>query len=93
MYGAQAICVCGKGGAPMTCTKCGSSSVKELNVEIAFGGGTRRPVVYALAKSVCCLDCGFAEFTVPEDSLNELRGYVAAQPVSTGQPLCKKSAA
>jgi hypothetical protein len=70
----------------MTCIKCGSDKVKVLSTEMAFGGGTQFPPVYALAAPVCCLDCGFAEFSIPQDSLNELRQHAVAQPLRMDRP-------
>lgn len=66
--------------APVTCAKCGSSKVREFSAEMAFSGGTKFPPVYALAKPVLCVDCGFLECFVAEDPLNQLRENIAAQP-------------
>jgi hypothetical protein len=77
----------------MTCTKCGSDQVQEFSAEMAFGGGMKSPPIYFLSKAVCCLNCGLAQFSIPEDSLNELRESAAAQPKTTTRLPSKRDVA
>jgi hypothetical protein len=53
------------------CPKCGSK-VEEINVEMAFARGKAAPV-YVFASNSVCLDCGFAECFLPQESLAKLR--------------------
>jgi len=60
----------------MSCPVCASSNQAEFSAEINihFSGlkNLDRPSVLVFPKVVVCLDCGFAEFTVPEDKLPHL---------------------
>jgi hypothetical protein len=60
----------------MPCKTCGSIEVKKFNTEINlhFPGyeGLEKPTVFVFPEVVVCLDCGFAEFTVPETELRSL---------------------
>lgn len=60
-----------------TCSKCGSTKVETINVEMAFARAKAEPV-YALAVNRICLDCGFAECFLPQESLAKLRALVQA---------------
>jgi hypothetical protein len=62
----------------MSCKRCSSSSTrKDLSAEIAihFPGlaGLHKTIVWVFPKLVVCLDCGFAEFAVPDAELRVLR--------------------
>jgi hypothetical protein len=58
----------------MTCRLCGSKSQEEygaeINIHIPTGGD--KAAVLLFPKLVVCLDCGVAEFTVPEAELRQL---------------------
>ena len=60
----------------MWCKSCQSQNRRNLNGEIAihFPGlkGLDKPIVWVFPKFLVCLDCGFAEFTVPERELQVL---------------------
>ena len=58
-----------------TCSKCGSTKVETINVEMAFARAKAEPV-YVLAGNSVCLDCGFAECFLPQESLAKLRELV-----------------
>jgi predicted nucleic-acid-binding Zn-ribbon protein len=58
-----------------SCPKCGSTNVKEINVEMAFARGKAEPV-YVLGKHSVCLDCGFAKYFLPKETLAKLRELV-----------------
>jgi len=67
----------------MRCESCGSVSQREFTAEmgIHFPGleNIKKPVVWVSPKLAICLDCGTAEFVVPEDELGQLaRGDAAA---------------
>jgi hypothetical protein len=67
----------------MSCKSCGSSNQKKVSGEIAihFPGlkAIDKPVVWVFPELVVCLDCGNAEFAVPEAELRLLqRGNVSA---------------
>lgn len=58
----------------MSCKRCSSSSTtKDLSAELAihFPGllGLDKPIVWVFPQLVVCLDCGFAEFAIPEAEL------------------------
>jgi len=62
----------------MKCRGCGGSpEVQAFDSEIAlhFPGfdGLNKPIVWAFPKVLICLECGFAEFLVPDDSMQTLR--------------------
>ena len=60
----------------MPCKSCGSVNQKKFSAEmgIHFLGlkNIDKPVVWVFTELVVCLDCGNAEFTVPEDGLRFL---------------------
>jgi predicted nucleic-acid-binding Zn-ribbon protein len=53
------------------CPKCGSTKVREINLEMAFARGIAEPV-YALGRPLVCFNCGFAECRLPDQTLHEL---------------------
>jgi hypothetical protein len=60
----------------MPCKSCGSVNQSKLTAEIAihFPGlkSLDRPVVWVFPELAVCLDCGTAEFDVPEERLRFL---------------------
>jgi hypothetical protein len=67
----------------MLCKSCGSTHQRKFSAEmgIHFLGlkNIDKPVVWVFPELVVCLDCGTAEFAVPETELRQLaRGDVAA---------------
>ena len=58
-----------------TCSKCGSTKVETINVEMAFARAKAEPV-YVLGVNSVCLDCGFAECFLPQESLAKLSELV-----------------
>ena len=58
----------------MTCTSCGSRNQAEYGAEINIHLPRDRDkaAVLVFPKLVVCLDCGIAEFTVPEAELRRL---------------------
>jgi hypothetical protein len=69
----------------MPCKSCGLVNRSILNGEIGihFPGlkGIDKPVVWVFPKLVVCLECGTAEFVVPEAELRQLRKSDAAGAV------------
>jgi hypothetical protein len=67
----------------MSCKSCQSQNQRNFGTEIAihFPGlkGLDKPIIWAFPKILACLDCGFAEFSIPE---NELRQLVKADSTS-----------
>jgi len=62
----------------MRCRSCGASpELQTFNAEIAihFPGleGLTKPIVWVFPKVLVCLDCGSAEFAVPDTQLRTLR--------------------
>ena len=61
----------------MTCKSCGSANLHNFRGEIAihFPGlkGLDQPIVWVFPELVVCLDCGAAQFDVPEAELRMLR--------------------
>jgi hypothetical protein len=61
----------------MSCKSCKSEHQSNLSAEVAihFPGlrGLDEPRVLVFPKLVVCLDCGLAEFEVPETELREIR--------------------
>jgi hypothetical protein len=59
------------------CTSCQSENQKTLTSEIAihFPGleGLNKPIVWVFPRISVCLDCGIAQFMVPETELEVLR--------------------
>ena len=67
----------------MPCKSCGSVSPKKFTAEIGIHFSEQKdidkPVVWVFPEVVVCLDCGIAEFAVPEPELRQLaRGDAAA---------------
>lgn len=66
----------------MSCKSCGSVNAMKLNAEmnLHFRGhaGLDAPTVWLFPEVVVCLDCGFAEFSVPERELRDLQRSPAA---------------
>jgi hypothetical protein len=67
----------------MSCKSCGSVNQKKFSAEMAIRFPERKdigkPVVWAFPEVVVCLDCGTAEFAVPEAELRQLsKGDAAA---------------
>lgn len=66
----------------MACRSCGSENQKEFGAEINIHFPGRKfldkPAVLVFPKLVVCLNCGFAEFTLPETELR-LLGEAAAK--------------
>ncbi|MGC1417551.1 MAG: hypothetical protein WA817_19840 [Candidatus Acidiferrum sp.] len=70
-------------GGGMPCKSCGSVNLSKFTAEmgIHFPGlkNIDKPVVWVFPELVVCLDCGMAEFVVPEAKLRELaKGEAAA---------------
>jgi hypothetical protein len=67
----------------MPCKSCGSVNLKNFIGEMGIRSpglkGLDKPVVWVFPELIICLDCGTAEFVVPEAELGELaRGDAAA---------------
>jgi hypothetical protein len=60
----------------MSCKSCQSEHQSNLNGEIAihFPGlsGLNKPIVWVFPKLLVCLDCGFTEFEVPKNELQQV---------------------
>jgi hypothetical protein len=67
----------------MPCKSCESVNQKKFIAEmgIHFPGlkNIDKPVVWAFPELIVCLDCGNAEFAVPEDELRQLANGDAAE--------------
>lgn len=63
----------------MKCLSCGLRT-QTFNSEIAlhFSGldGLNKPIVWVFPKVLVCLDCGFAEFAIPDEQLKTLRNPI-----------------
>ena len=61
---------------PMSCESCQAEKRRVFNGEVAihFPGlkGLNMPIVWVFPKLNVCLDCGFAEFEIPERELRVL---------------------
>ena len=68
----------------MGCKSCGSENRQEFNGEVAvhFKGleGLDKPVVWVFPKLFVCLNCGVAEFPIPNDQLRVLAQGETAAP-------------
>lgn len=56
----------------MPCKSCGSDNRNQFNAEIAihFGlEGLDKPIVWVFPNLLICMDCGTAEFAIPEAQL------------------------
>ena len=66
----------------MGCVRCSSDHQKTFNTEmnIHFPGreGLDKPTVWLFQAIMVCLDCGFAEFSVPNAELRRLGEDAAA---------------
>jgi hypothetical protein len=51
--------------------------MEELNVEIAFARGKAEPI-YVPSRHMVCLECGFGEYSLPQETLAKLRELVKA---------------
>lgn len=60
----------------LPCKVCGSESVQKLRAEIAMRvpglKNIDKPIVWVFPDILVCMDCGIAEFAVPEDELRIL---------------------
>ncbi len=69
----------------MPCKSCRSDNEKKFSAEmgIHFPGqkDIDNPVVWVFPEVVVCLDCGAAEFTVPEAELGQLEQRDSASAV------------
>jgi hypothetical protein len=58
------------------CKSCLSANTRPFDSEIAihFPGlaGLNKPHVWVFPKLTVCLDCGFAEFEIPEEQMTQL---------------------
>jgi len=66
----------------MACKSCGSNNLGKFRGEIAihFPGlkNLDKPIVWVFPELVVCLECGTAQFAVPETELHQLqKGNVA----------------
>jgi len=67
----------------MPCKSCGSLNQSKFTAEIAIHfpklKNTDKPVAWLFPELFVCLDCGTAEFVVPEEELRQLvKGDAAA---------------
>ena len=66
----------------MPCKSCGSNQQNEFDAEINvhFRGlkELNRPAILVFPQILVCMNCGFAEFTVPETELRPLAKRAAA---------------
>ena len=66
----------------MACKSCGSDNQRkfkaEMNLHFPGREGVEKPTVWVFPQVMVCLDCGFAEFTVPEAELHTLAKGAAA---------------
>jgi hypothetical protein len=69
----------------MSCKRCAFDDQKNFNGELAlhFPGmaGLDKPIVWIFPKLLVCLRCGFGEFVVPDEQVEQLKnGDLPAQP-------------
>jgi hypothetical protein len=61
----------------MSCKQCADNNQREFSTEIAihFPGleGLKKPIVWVFPRVGVCLNCGFAEFGIPQRELTVLR--------------------
>jgi hypothetical protein len=66
----------------MSCKSCGSVNQKKFSAEICIHfpelKDIDKPVVWVFPEVVVCLDCGTAEFAIPEAELRQLAKRNAA---------------
>lgn len=69
-------------GAIMPCKSCGSEDLHRFGGEVAihFRGlkNINKPIVFVFPEIVVCMDCGLAQFTVPDNQLRSLKKGKAA---------------
>ena len=69
----------------MPCKSCGSANQSKFTAEMAiYFPGLKtidKPVVWVFPELIVCLDCGTAEFAVPEAAL---RLFAKGDPASAG---------
>jgi hypothetical protein len=60
----------------MTCKSCSSENQRkfnsEINVHLSGLKNLDKPPVFVFPKLLICMDCGFAEFAIPETELHML---------------------
>ena len=60
----------------MSCNRCGSATTRTFGAELAihFPGaeGLKKPIVWMFPELLICLNCGHAQFTVPDAELEVL---------------------
>jgi len=83
LYKKQAICE--RLEVVMRCRSCGAGGgAQTFNGEVAlrFPGldGLTEPIVLAFPKVLVCLDCGFAEFALPDEQVKTLRNPESSDP-------------
>jgi len=61
---------------PSSCVRCSSKNVEKFSAEmnIHFPGheGLSEPTVWVFSQLTVCLNCGWAEFSIPEAELQRL---------------------
>jgi hypothetical protein len=66
----------------MLCKSCGSENLQKFRGEVAihFPGlkNIDKPIVWVFPELTVCLDCGVAQFAVPQDELRQLQKGNAA---------------
>jgi hypothetical protein len=71
--------------AHMACKGCGSNKQDEFAAEVAIHfpapEGLNKPIVWVFPKLFLCLNCGKAEFVIPD---NELRSLAENSAASAG---------
>jgi hypothetical protein len=72
----------GTGIIPVACKLCGSENQRSFNGEVGIHHpgreGLDKPLVFVFSVLVVCLNCGFAEFNVPEPQLQQLGKHAPA---------------
>lgn len=67
----------------MSCKRCESDKLKDFNAEIAIhspgGGGLNKHQVFVSPKLMVCLDCGIAEFIIPNAQRQKLKALIKGQ--------------
>ena len=67
------------------CRNCGSNAINKVSTELSFARGIAAVPIYALGTMSVCLECGLAEYVVPEESLAQLRQGAGAGIFESGQ--------
>lgn len=69
-------------GAKMACRVCHSENMQRLEAELTASlpslSGLKVPPIYICKNILVCLDCGFAELTIPSTDLLPLKKAKAA---------------